>query len=172
MFLLTLPILEYPGPFSRSFSPSVPSVHCALAAMLASVASYTQSPHHTKGARFTRLCPPLRRALLNATGQSRVTLSLRQAHLKSSLCAAARGKRPEFRPNTSQASPRASPRSWRPSACGTSRGRQCRRASCTSGRRSCRTPASPTRTSSPYFVPGSPHGILTELRQALDFVPG
>ena len=28
-----------------------------------------------------------RRALLNATGQSRVTLSLRQEHLKSSLCA-------------------------------------------------------------------------------------
>ena len=35
--------------------------------------------------------------------QSWVTLSLRQEHLKSSLCAAAGGERPEFRPKTSQA---------------------------------------------------------------------
>ena len=55
-------------------------------------------------AAMYRLALSVQSALFNVTVQliSRDTLSLRQEHVKSSLCAAAGGKRPDFRPKTSQ----------------------------------------------------------------------
>ena len=90
---------------------------------------------------------------LNATGQCRVTLSLRQEHLRAGCGPRQEESGPEIRPkSSSQAACCWLWRCWL--AAGTAMG------------------ARPAPSPSLFFVPGLPHVMLIELRQALSFVPG
>ena len=122
------------------------------------------------------LALPCAERTLNATDQSRVTLSLRQEHVKSSLCAAAGGERPDFRPKTSQAARRRGRSSCQSPRCGSARGTGARH-----GRRSATSPRPARRRASstrcrcngthPLFKKDLPHRAHEPPARGVELIP-